>query len=233
MAPIREMAPLTTRAAEGIETFESSTGPTSGFAERVYACDLLAGCAGGRTLALLTGASWERRLVLRFNHNELPWLVVWKNAGALEDGYVAGLEPATNLPNFKGFERRQRRVIMVPPGGRWHCQCSLEAIDNRSSVNTVLQEIVTLSSCTAPRYIVPLRPNSVPWNKCHLVIFEQYPFGWQPGDTNSIDDRGRGSHHLNADSLTKNCWVRWSAIRGECVVGSPSQSQWESVTSLH
>ena len=57
----------------------------------------------GRTLATLYNAAADRGLTLRFNRNELPCFTLWKNTAALEDGYVTGLEPATNYPNFKTF----------------------------------------------------------------------------------------------------------------------------------
>ena len=49
LAPLKEMAPLTKRAAEGIDTYETYAGPTTGFAEQVYGYDLLAN-SHGRTL---------------------------------------------------------------------------------------------------------------------------------------------------------------------------------------
>jgi hypothetical protein len=151
VAPIHEMAPLTPRAAEGIDTFETYAGPTPGYTEQVYGYDLLAD-GNGRTVILLANAASERGLALRFQRSELPWFVVWKNMAALEDGYVTGLEPATNLPNFKNFERRQGRIVVLPPRGRWQAQWSLEAFDTPSGVQGVLQEIASLQA-HAPRTV--------------------------------------------------------------------------------
>jgi hypothetical protein len=145
MAPIREMAPLTKRAAEGMDTFESYVGPTAGFTEQVYAFDLAADTTE-KTLVLLSNSTGDRGLALRFNRKELPWFVVWKNTAGVEDGYVTGLEPATNLPNFKTFERQQGRVVVLPPGGRWQCQWSIEAFDTREGLSQILQEIATLQA---------------------------------------------------------------------------------------
>jgi hypothetical protein len=64
----------------------------------------------------------------------------------MEDGYVTGLEPATNYPNFKTFERQQGRVTVLVPGGRWQCTWSLEIHDTRAGVAEVLKEIVTLQA---------------------------------------------------------------------------------------
>ena len=143
--PIREVSPISPRAAEGMATLDAYAGPTTGFAEQVYCCDLL-GDAAGRTLAMLYNHAADRALVLRFNRQELPCFTVWKNTGALEDGYVTGLEPATNYPNFKTFERSQGRVVTLPAGGQWETTWSLEVHDSAAAVTGVLAEIVSLQS---------------------------------------------------------------------------------------
>ena len=143
--PIREMSPLTPRAAEGIDTYETYARPAAGFAEQVYCYDLLTD-GPGKTLAMLYNRAADRGLVLRWSRRELPCFTVWKNTGALEDGYVTGLEPATNFPNFKSFERQQGRVHLLNPGGRWEATWSLEVQDTAASVTDVLKEIATLQA---------------------------------------------------------------------------------------
>ncbi len=145
VAPIREMAPQTVRAAEGIDTYETYVGPTLGFSEQVYLYHLL-GDAAGNTMAMLYNAGANRGFAVRFNLRELPCFTVWKNTAAVEDGYVTGLEPATNFPNFKAFERQQRRVRTLPPGGRWDATWSLEVFDSAEGVSTALREIAALQS---------------------------------------------------------------------------------------
>jgi len=145
VAPVREVSPISARAAEGIDTLETYAGPLAGFAEQVYCYDLL-GDMAGRTVALLYNHSAERGLALRFNRQELPCFTVWKNTAALEDGYVTGLEPATNYPNFKGFERQHGRVATLPPGGHWETTWSIEAHDTAPAVARVLAEVVSLQS---------------------------------------------------------------------------------------
>jgi hypothetical protein len=136
---------LTARAAEGISTFETYAGPTTGYTEQVYAYDLLAD-ASGRTQVLLHNSSADLAMGLKFSHSQLPWFIVWKNTAAVEDGYVTGLEPATNLPNFKAFERQSGRVVSLPPGGKWSCQWSIEIHDSKEGVNSALREIAQLQA---------------------------------------------------------------------------------------
>ncbi len=151
IVPIREMAPLTPRAAEGIDTFDTYLGPTTGYTEQNYAFDPLADAAG-RTLAMLYNSAANLGVALRWNRKELPCFTVWKNTQAVEDGYVTGLEPATNYPNFKTFERQQNRVPLLPPGGRWECSWSLEVLDSAAGVSGVLAEIAKIQA-SAPATI--------------------------------------------------------------------------------
>ncbi|MBY0521749.1 MAG: DUF4432 family protein [Gemmataceae bacterium] len=151
VAPFRELAPLTKRAAESIDTFETYAAPQAGFAEQVYAFDMV-GDAAGKTLALLYNSTGERGVALRWNRNELPCFTVWKNTGAVEDGYVTGIEPATNCPNFKTFERQQGRVKTLPPSGQWECKWSVEVFDTKNGVDHVLAEVATLQA-HAPKTI--------------------------------------------------------------------------------
>lgn len=143
--PIKEMAPLTPRAAQGMETYDNYAGPVAGFGEQVYCYEPEADQTG-RTLALLYNKAADKGVALRFNKHELPCFTVWKNTSAISDGYVTGLEPATNFPNFKSFERQQGRVPVLPPGGHYSCNWSIEIHDNASAVAGVLAEIVSLQA---------------------------------------------------------------------------------------
>lgn len=145
LSPIREVWPINARAAEGIDTLDTYAGPTPGFAEQVYCLDLLADAAG-KSLAMLYNKAVNRALVLRMNHEELPCFTVWKNSAALEDGYVTGLEPALNYPNFKSVERSQGRVKVLPPGGKWQCTWSIEVFDDHQAIGWVQSEIAGLQA---------------------------------------------------------------------------------------
>jgi hypothetical protein len=147
IAPVRQLAPRDLRAAEGMDTYDTYVGPTPGYAEQVYYYDLLANGAG-RTLAMLHNPTADRGLVMRLNRNELPCFAVWKNTAAVEDGYVTGLEPATNFPNLRTFERQQGRVRLLAPGSLWEAKWSLEFQDSAAGVAEVLKEIVTLQAQT-------------------------------------------------------------------------------------
>lgn len=145
VAPIREAAPVNARAAEGIDTFDTYAAPVAGYSEQNYLYDLL-GDSAGRTLAMLYNSTADKAIALRFNRSELPCFTVWKNTQATEDGYVTGLEPGTNYPNLRSYERQQGRLKVLPPGGRWECQWSIEVHDTSAGVAGVLAEVVKLQA---------------------------------------------------------------------------------------
>jgi hypothetical protein len=149
LAPVKELVPNNARSAEGVATYETYAGPAVGFSEQCYFYDHLTD-ATGNTLALLHNASAQRGLALRWNRKQLPCFTVWKNTAAVEDGYVTGLEPGTNFPNFRTYERKQGRVMTLPPGGSWEARWSLEAFDTKASVAAVIEEIGRLQQQVRP-----------------------------------------------------------------------------------
>jgi hypothetical protein len=145
LAPLREVAPLTARAAEGIDTLDTYGPPTPGFAEQVYVYQLVPD-GRGMTLALLVNAAADRAVCLRWPVAALPCFTVWKNTMALEEGYVTGLEPATNYPNFRGVERKNGRVRLLPPGGTWLARWSIEVADTPEGVVALQAEVAKLQA---------------------------------------------------------------------------------------
>ena len=138
-----EVAPRDMRAVEGLGAYEEYVGPTSGYIEQVYWYDLLAK-EDGATLAMLRNMAADKALVLRFNKNELPAFTQWKNTASEADGYVTGLEPATDYPNAKSFEREQKRLVNLGPGESHRVRMSLEVLDSGEQVQDVQKEIASL-----------------------------------------------------------------------------------------
>jgi hypothetical protein len=148
-APLREVAPISPRAAEGIADWHTYAGPTTGYAEQVYCLRLIAD-ANGRTLALLRNAAGDRGLSVHYAPGPLPCFTLWKNTQAEADGYCTGLEPATNYPNFKTFERERGRVVLLQPGETFRCGFEVAVWTNASDVAAVEREIAALQAAAAP-----------------------------------------------------------------------------------
>jgi len=140
LAPIRKMAPRDTRAAEGVEAFQTYAAPAHGYREQVYYFDLGAN-EDGQSIVLLRNAEGDRGISLAFEHAQLPCFSLWKNTQTEADGYVTGLEPATNFPNLKTFERERGRVIPLAPNESRNSSIDVCVYDSVDEVAAVEQKI--------------------------------------------------------------------------------------------
>jgi len=134
------VAPRDDRAAQGVSSYLECLGPTTGYAEQVYYFHLLAD-EQGETQTLLRNQAGDRGLSLKFSTAQLPCFAYWKCTQSEAAGYVAGLEPATNFPNFKTFERHHGRVIPLAPGATYTTSIELTVHDNLESVSAVTAAI--------------------------------------------------------------------------------------------
>ena len=114
-APARSVTPMNEHAAKYLDSWNTYRGPTPDFIEEVYLLDPLPG-EDSSALALLTNRSASLATSVRWNLNELPFLTIWKNTAAREDGYVTGIEPATGYPFNRLVERKYGRVPKLAPG---------------------------------------------------------------------------------------------------------------------
>ncbi len=115
LAPVRELAPQTPRAAEGIDTHDIYAGPVAGFAEQVYLYDLLAD-ARGQTLALLVSPAADRAVALRF---------IARNCRVSRYGRTPARWRRATSPAWS--RRRIIRISRVSSGNKDECPCCRRA----------------------------------------------------------------------------------------------------------
>jgi hypothetical protein len=150
VAPSREVAPRDARATEDIGHFDTYLAPTPGYVEQVYWYDLIDHAETHQTLAALRNSAGDRAIALRYDKRQLPCFTQWKNTQALRDGYVTGLEPGTNYPNPRRFEREQGRVVKIEPGKSYSAAVTVEICANREQVAAIEKEVNGLAGATRP-----------------------------------------------------------------------------------
>ena len=138
------------RAAEGIETWDRYAAPTPGYSEQVYFAELVAG-PDNLTHVLLENAGRTLGVSVGFDKRQLPCFTLWKNTAALADGYVTGLEPATNYPNPRSFEEKQKRVIELAPGATLRFDTSLTVHPDEASVAAAEKAIAQIAGGRKPQ----------------------------------------------------------------------------------
>ena len=118
-APIRRVTPFNAHAAKDVATYADYAAPLRGFIEQVYNLHPFAD-GQGRSMLMLSNAARDRAVSMAFAVEELPYITLWKNLTALEEGYVTGLEPGTGFPYPRRIERESGRVPKLKPGETRH-----------------------------------------------------------------------------------------------------------------
>ena len=144
VAPFKTVSPRDLRAQENIATYDRFRGPEKGYVEQVYFYEL-AGKRGSReTAVLLKNADGSLGSSLHFSLQQMPYFSLWKNTASIENGYVTGLEPATNYPNPKRFERDAGRVISLKGGESRSFDLTVAIHDTKRAVQNVERQIKQL-----------------------------------------------------------------------------------------
>ncbi len=142
--PLDELAPKDSLSAGEINEWNEYEAPESGYAERVYFAKPRADEAN-ECVALLRSAKGDRGMSVTFKVKGLPRFILWKNTGAVSDGYVTGLEPATNYPNERSFEEKQGRVVEIGAGETRAFRVSLTPLNDEESVQEVSERIAAIT----------------------------------------------------------------------------------------
>jgi len=156
-APLIEIAPQTVNAAASLDSYERFGPSQPGFKEQVFLCKPCSD-SSGRSLATIVNPDINAAFVIRFDVKTLPCFTVWKNLGAIEEGYVVGLEPATNYPNFSDFEKEQKRCVLLEPGHHWIGRMELEVCQGKEEVQKIVNEINALQIKLPNIHPTPVHP---------------------------------------------------------------------------
>jgi len=111
---VQRVTPFNAHAAKSVNQYAEYGGPEKGFIEQVYCLRPLADDSG-RTMIMLHNAAADGGVSMSYPVEQLPYVTLWKNLTALEEGYVTGLEPGTGFPYNRRIERKAGRVPKLGP----------------------------------------------------------------------------------------------------------------------
>lgn len=149
LAPIDVLAPKDTLSASEIESWNKFDGPKSGYSERVYFATLRAD-ENHHSTAMLRSADGATGFAITVNTKTLPRFILWKNTAAEGDGYVIGMEPATNFPNTRSFENKHGRVVEIAGGETESFRVKLHPLADAESVRVMEETINKLRGDEKP-----------------------------------------------------------------------------------
>ncbi len=155
---VARVTPFDGHAATGVASYETYGGPAPGAVEQVYCLEPLAG-PDGKTTIMLESAGGDRAVSMTFAVAELPYVTLWKNTAALEDGYVTGLEPGTGFPYNRRIERAHGRVPRLAPGASRHFGVEIGVLSDKDQVSGATARIAALQQQRRP--IIDRSPSGI------------------------------------------------------------------------
>jgi hypothetical protein len=151
LAPIKQVTPVNAHSAMDVKTFGDVAGPTPGIIEQAYFMHPLAG-KDGDTIALIHNKAQDHGMSMRWSIKQLPYLTLWKNTAAVEDGYVIGIEPGTSFPNMRKVERKMGRVPKLAGGASHTMKIDFGIHVGAAALEPVLNRIDALQRTQAPQF---------------------------------------------------------------------------------
>ena len=151
-APASSVTPMNANAARSLDSWNTYLGPTKGYVEQVYLLEAL-GDENSSTMALLVNQNADLATSVRWNVTELPYLTIWKNTAAVEDGYVTGIEPATGFPFNRMVERKYGRVPKLDAGESRSFTLDFGIHVGNDKVGELINEATARQSSTALKII--------------------------------------------------------------------------------
>lgn len=161
LMPVEELAPKDSLSGSEIENWNEYGAPQSGYTERVYFAKLR-GDETNQTSAMLQNVSADKGFAVTYGTKTLPRFIIWKNTADRADGYVTGLEPATNFPNERSFEASQNRVIELEPEQTVSFRVTLQPCTDAESVSAMADRIEKLAGDEPPMIHAVARPGWSP-----------------------------------------------------------------------
>lgn len=143
VAPLKKVTPFNANAAKDVAEYDTFAGPKAGYVEQVYLMKPLADDSG-HSKVLLHNADKSRGVLMTYSARELPYLTLWKNTGAIADGYVIGVEPGTSYPNHRKTERQAGRVPKLAAGASHTMHLEFTLLERKYWITQALSQIELL-----------------------------------------------------------------------------------------
>ena len=141
----KDIWPMNGTAAQAIDRFDSYEEPQVDFVEQVYLVTPHSDTDGVST-AVLHNAAADHGALVSWSTGSLPYLTIWKNTAARNDGYVTGIEPGSGFPFNRRIERHYGRVPKLTPGETESFDLTFTLLPTRQEVEKAVSDIEKLSS---------------------------------------------------------------------------------------
>ncbi len=127
-------------AAAGLPEMSRLGAPTPGFTEQVFLFHAAAD-PSGFAHQVLSNAEGSLAVRVSFAVDTLPYTILWKRTAAMEDGYVVGMNPCSDLPNTRSVERKEGRLATIAAHGEVVFRHAVEPVEGRDAVKGLINSL--------------------------------------------------------------------------------------------
>ncbi len=138
--PVAVVTPRDWNSAPSMNHWNQIERYKAGEPEHVYFCEPM-GDEHGNSFAVLTNSERTAAAGIEFSVAAMPCFSLWKNLTSSADGFVIGLEPATNFPNIRTFEAQHQRTVWLEPEATWQNDLILRFADNSVDTRQLLDQV--------------------------------------------------------------------------------------------
>jgi len=140
LAAADSWCPRDADAEVGKDEARQMQGPTAGFAERCYLCDLKTDGDGFSQTALVNRAcEGGFGFYMRWRKDQLPLFTQWKMNG--QGAYVCGMEPGNCYPLGRDVEREAGRLQFLEPGEVREYELEIGVLDGTDAIAAFEQRV--------------------------------------------------------------------------------------------
>lgn len=148
-AAYHRMCPRDVHATNALDQWDSYREPITGCNETCYFFDLVSD-SQGLTSVVLNNSGEDRGVALTFPKTAFPCFTLWKTQRPDNDIYVTGLEPATNYPNTRSFEKKNGRVVALAAGEERVFKFEVNVLTDKVAVRDAIRAIEKLQGRVEP-----------------------------------------------------------------------------------
>lgn len=148
-AAYHRMCPRDVHATNELDQWDSYREPITGCNETCYFFDLVSD-SQGLTSVVLNNSGEDRGVALTFPKTAFPCFTLWKTQRPDNDIYVTGLEPATNYPNTRSFEKKNGRAVALAAGEERVFKFEVNVLTDKVAVRDAIRAIEKLQGRVEP-----------------------------------------------------------------------------------
>ena len=148
-AAYHRMCPRDVHATNELDQWDSYREPITGCNETCYFFDLVSD-SQGLTSVVLNNSGEDRGVALTFPKTAFPCFTLWKTQRPDNYIYVTGLEPATNYPNTRSFEKKNGRVVALAAGEERVFKFEVNVLTDKVAVRDAIRAIEKLQGRVEP-----------------------------------------------------------------------------------